>query len=64
MKTYADASVENTWDALEMMYRLFRNVALHVAAHFSFEYPEGDDQRVSAHLKSVRMLPKNATELY
>jgi aminoglycoside 6-adenylyltransferase len=64
MKTYADASVENTWDALEMMCRLFRNVALRVAEHFSFEYPEGDDHRVSAHLKYVRMLPKNATEIY
>jgi len=64
MKTYADASVENTWDALEMMCRLFRNVALRVAEHFSFEYPEGDDHSVSAHLKYVRMLPKNATEIY
>jgi len=64
MKTYTDASVENTWDALEMMCRLFRNVALRVAEHFSFEYPEGDDHRVSAHLKYVRMLPKNATEIY
>lgn len=64
MKTYADASVENTWDALEMMSRLFRNIALRVAEHFSFEYPEGDDHRVSAHLKYVRMLPKNATEMY
>jgi len=64
MKTYADASVESTWDALDMMCWLFRKVALRVAEHFSFEYLEGDDHRVSAHLKHVRMLPKNAAEIY
>jgi aminoglycoside 6-adenylyltransferase len=64
MKTYADASIENTWDALEMMCRLFRKVALRVAEHFSFEYPEGDDRRVSAYLKHVRRLPNNAVEIY
>jgi aminoglycoside 6-adenylyltransferase len=64
MKTYADASVENIWDALDMMCRLFRMVAFRVAEHFNFEYPEGDEHRVNAHLKHVRMLPKNAAEIY
>jgi aminoglycoside 6-adenylyltransferase len=64
MKTYADASVENTWDALDMMCGLFKKIALHVAEYFNFEYPEGDDKRVSAHLKHVRVLPKNAAEIY
>lgn len=64
IKTYADASVENTWDALDMMCLLFRKVALCVAEHFNFEYPEGDDRRVSAYLKHVRLLPKNAAEIY
>jgi aminoglycoside 6-adenylyltransferase len=64
MKTYSDASVENTWDALDMMCRLFSKVALRVAEHFNFEYPEGDDRRVSAHLKHVRVLSKNTAEIY
>jgi aminoglycoside 6-adenylyltransferase len=64
MKTYADASVENTWDALDMMCRLFRKVAIRVAEHFSFAYPEADDHRVSGYLKYMRMLPKNSTEIY
>ena len=64
MKIYADASVENTWDARDMMCRLFRKFAHHVAEHFNFEYPEEDDHRASAHLKHVRMLPKNAAEIY
>jgi len=62
--TYADAGVDNTWEALEMTCRLFRRVAKHVAEHLQFEYPEGEDQKVSAHLKHVRVLPKNANEIY
>jgi len=63
-KTYADASYENTWDALFTMCDLFRKVALAIAEHFSFDYPHGEDQRVSAHLEHVRFLPKNAQEMY
>jgi len=63
-KTYADASYENTWEALFAMCMLFREVALPVAEHFGFAYPHGDDQRVSAHLEHVRCLPKDAKEMY
>jgi aminoglycoside 6-adenylyltransferase len=38
--------------------------ALAVAAHFGFDYPQGDDDRVSAHLKHVRNLPADAVEMY
>ena len=64
MKTYTDASVDNTWEALDIMCRLFRRVAIRVAEHCGFEYPEGDDRRVSVHLNHVRVLPKNAAEIY
>jgi aminoglycoside 6-adenylyltransferase len=63
-KTYADAGYDNTWEAMETMCALFRLTACQVAEHFGFDYPHGDDQRVSAHLKHVRTLPKNATEMY
>ncbi len=63
-KTYADASYEHTWDALDVMCDLFRLTAHHVAAHFGFDYPHRDDERVSAHLRHVRSLPKNAKEMY
>jgi aminoglycoside 6-adenylyltransferase len=63
-KTYADASYENTWDALFVMCDLFRRVAVPMAEHFGFEYPFGDDQRVSAHLHHVRCLPRDAAEMY
>lgn len=64
LKTYADAETESAWDALLTMGRLFRLTATAVASHFNYEYPLGDDQRVSAHLNHVRRLPKNAREIY
>jgi aminoglycoside 6-adenylyltransferase len=63
-KTYADAGYDNTWDALFTMCALFRLIANRVAEHFGFDYPQGDDDRVSAHLAHVRLLPKDATEMY
>ena len=63
-KTYADASYDHTWEALYTMCNLFRSVALSVAEYFGFDYPHHDDERVYAHLKHVRLLPKNAKEMY
>ena len=63
-KTYADASYENTWEALSSAGDLFRTTAIQVAAHFGFDYPHGDDERVSAHLRHVRSLPRDAKAMY
>jgi aminoglycoside 6-adenylyltransferase len=63
-QTYSDAGYEHTWDALDTMGNLFRIAARRVAGHFGFEYPEEDDRRVSAHLRHVRVLPKDAAEIY
>jgi aminoglycoside 6-adenylyltransferase len=64
MATYADADYEHTWDALEKMCELFRLVARAVANHFSFDYAASDDENVTAHLKHVRALPKDAKAIY
>jgi aminoglycoside 6-adenylyltransferase len=64
LKTYAGAGYEDTWDALLVIGDLFRITAISVAEQFGFEYPFGDDQRVSTHLNHVRFLPKNAKEMY
>ncbi len=64
LRTYADASYENTWEALYTMGDLFRKLAVHVAAQMGFDYPHGDDERVSAHLRHVRTLPSDAKEIY
>lgn len=63
LQTYADADVDHTWDALETMCRLFRIATRSVAARFGFAYPE-EDERVTAHLKHVRQLPKTAVAIY
>ncbi len=63
-KTYADASYAHTWEALTTMCALFRRAAVEVAEHFNFDYPHGDDERVSVHLEQVRSLPRNAREMY
>lgn len=64
LATYADADYQRTWDALLVMGDLFRQAALTVGEHFGFEYPHGDDERVSAHLDHVRALPRDAQEMY
>jgi len=64
MATYADADYENTWDSLEQMCQLFRKSSRLVSEHFGFEYPLEDDQKVTAHLKHVRSLPKDAKDMY
>jgi aminoglycoside 6-adenylyltransferase len=63
-KTYSDARCDSTWDALFMMCDLFRIAALRVAGRCGFDYPQGDDERVSAHLRHVRSLPPDAKEIY
>jgi len=63
-QTYSDARYEHTWEALFTTGHLFKRVALQVAEHFGFDYPHGDDARVTAHLRHVRFLPKSAKEIY
>jgi aminoglycoside 6-adenylyltransferase len=64
LRTYSDADYDHTWDALLSMGDLFRCIAIPVAEHFGFAYPYGDDERVSAHLRHVRLLPRDAKEMY
>lgn len=64
LKTYPDADYDKIWDALLTMGDLFRGMALGVAGHCGYEYPRGDDDRVTVHLRHVRTLPKDAHEIY
>jgi aminoglycoside 6-adenylyltransferase len=64
LSTYADADYEHTWEALFNTCDLFRRLALQVAGQFGFEYPHGDDARVSAHLRHVKSLPPGEKEMY
>ena len=64
LKTYSAASHDRTWEALITMGDLFRLAAVEVGEHFGYTYPHSDDQRVSAHLRHVRFLPRDAREMY
>jgi aminoglycoside 6-adenylyltransferase len=64
LETYSDAEYEPTWQALFAMGQLFRKVAIPVALHFGYDYPYGDDERVSAHLHHIHELPHDAKEMY
>ena len=63
-KTYSNAGVENTWDSIFVTCDLFRSVAKRVAERFGLDYPRGDDESVTAHLKHVRFLAKDVKEMY
>jgi aminoglycoside 6-adenylyltransferase len=63
-KTYSDASYERTWDSLHTIGDLFRIMATRIADNFHFDYPSHDDEKVSAHLKHVQSLPRDAIEIY
>ena len=58
------SNYETTWEARNTMCNLFSRTANRVAADFGFDYPHGDDVRITAHLNHVRFLPKNAKEMY
>jgi aminoglycoside 6-adenylyltransferase len=64
LQTYSEAGYDHTWEALDIMCQLFRIVTLSVAEHFGFEYPDKEDKNVSAHLKHVRLLQKDAEAMY
>ena len=63
-RTYADAQLDHSWEALFSMDDLFRRIATVVADHFGFNYPEQDDVRVSAFVRHIRSLPKDAKMIY
>jgi aminoglycoside 6-adenylyltransferase len=62
--TYADASYDHSWDALFATCDLFERIAVPVADHFGLAHPQGDAARVRAHLEHVRLLPRDAKEIY
>lgn len=63
LSTYCDADEERNWQALFALGELFRRSARIVAEQFHFDYPQGDDERVSAHLRRVHVLPRDAKEI-
>jgi len=62
--TYAAGEYKATWEALLLMGKLFRKAALDVSGYFGFQYPQREDNNVTAHLEHVRSLPREAQEMY
>jgi aminoglycoside 6-adenylyltransferase len=58
--TYSDAHPEAIWEALFVMDELFRQVAKSVTSSFGFTYPEQDDRNVSAYIRRIKALPRDA----
>jgi aminoglycoside 6-adenylyltransferase len=63
VRTYSDARPEANWEALFVMGDLFRQVAHVVAEAFGFTYPEQDDRNVSAYIRRIQVLPRDAKTL-
>lgn len=64
LSTYSDAGYGHAWDALFAACDLFRETAVQVAEIFSFDYPNREDQQVSAYLEHIKHLPSDAKEIY
>ena len=62
-KTYSDSNFENNWESLFTAGNLFRRLASAVAGHFEFQYPQKDDENVSAFLRRIKNLPKDAKQI-
>jgi aminoglycoside 6-adenylyltransferase len=63
-KTYSDSNFENNWESLFTAGSLFRRVAKVVAEHFEFQYPQRDDDNVSAYVRHIKSLPKDSVKIY
>ena len=60
--TFAGADIEENWNALCNMTRLFRRLSVAVADELGFEYPYGTDRRVSAYMEKIRGLEPDAQD--
>jgi aminoglycoside 6-adenylyltransferase len=54
-ETYAALDADAIWDAVFRLAALYRRVATEVAAALGYEYPQEVDDRMTAHLRRVRM---------
>lgn len=62
--TYSDAEYENIWKAVFTAGELFRELAIEVGEHFNYDYLHEDDRKVTAFMKHIKNLPKDAKEIY
>ncbi|KFN02048.1 aminoglycoside 6-adenylyltransferase [Bacillus clarus] len=63
-ETFCNAEYENIWDSCFVMCNLFRKIANEIANTYEYQYPQGEDDRVTTYLKHVKALPKDSTSIY
>ena len=59
-RPYLGAGLEENWVALLRTIALFRKVALEVADHLGYEYPNDLDRRMVTYLQKVKNLDQQA----
>jgi aminoglycoside 6-adenylyltransferase len=64
LATMKTSTIEEVWSALLELVLLFRKSALIVSAHFGFEYPHDDDEKVSKYITHVKTLSPKAVTIY
>lgn len=60
LSTYPGIEEEDIWQALFRAGELMRKVSIPVAENLGYDYHYGEDERVSAYLRQVMHLPKDA----
>jgi aminoglycoside 6-adenylyltransferase len=60
-QTFARADINENWDAMFKTIDLFRKVALEVAAHLGYTYPETLHREMVEYFQKVRTLDRGAT---
>jgi aminoglycoside 6-adenylyltransferase len=63
LRSYSDADYARTWEALLAISELFHSVGVAIADVYGYEYPHGDDERVTAYLHHIRGLDKAAQQI-
>lgn len=62
--TYSSANIEMCWDAVMKMCDLFETTAVYVGKKLGYEYNDVEGKNCRGYLEHIRVLPKDASEIY
>jgi aminoglycoside 6-adenylyltransferase len=62
--TYSSSETEAFWNSIFAACTLFRLLAMDVASHLSFSYAEEEETVMLYYLRSVQVLPKDASAIF
>lgn len=64
LKTYPNACIDDIWEAVFLMCRLFHDTALEISKKMNLFYDLTEEQNSRNYLKHIRNLPTDAKEIY